>query len=150
MLTLIIAWSLLLPIANGIICHHCWFNSSEVSKRHLFDRIDASPSYCETSSFCEGMAFIYPSSCNFHFLGSWCSQRLSGDNISFTCAERSPLVYLFRDKDILSQCQAISSFYGVSSALCYCRSGDYCNTGQRPSFHVIFVIFVNFIIRVLQ
>uniref|UniRef100_A0A7E4V1I1 Protein sleepless n=1 Tax=Panagrellus redivivus TaxID=6233 RepID=A0A7E4V1I1_PANRE len=135
MLTLIIAWSLLLPIANGIICHHCWFNSSEVSKRHLFDRIDASPSYCETSSFCEG---------------SWCSQRLSGDNISFTCAERSPLVYLFRDKDILSQCQAISSFYGVSSALCYCRSGDYCNTGQRPSFHVIFVIFVNFIIRVLQ
>uniref|UniRef100_A0AC35FNG6 Uncharacterized protein n=1 Tax=Panagrolaimus sp. PS1159 TaxID=55785 RepID=A0AC35FNG6_9BILA len=119
-------WSisfLILSIAviggNALTCHNCWYNSPEVAKKLLYDKLQATPRFCENHNYCEG---------------KWCVQRLDGTNISFFCANHSPLDYLFIEEDIMSQCQAFYSSGGVAHAVCYCRGGSYCNDSRKNIF----------------
>lgn len=60
------------------------------------------------------------------FLGEWCVQQLDGSNMTFSCAQQAPLQEFF-DSGIDSQCQAYFGVNNVLHAVCYCKTGDYCN-----------------------
>jgi hypothetical protein len=53
-------FSIALIGGNALTCHNCWYNSPEVGKKLLYDKLQATPRFCENHNYCEGIHFFHP------------------------------------------------------------------------------------------
>lgn len=104
----------ILPQNNAILCHECSHkNSKEASRLQLHDRLQSSPDYCEEKNVCQGQFLSELNLLSYNYR-KWCTQSLVGGNVSFGCAEHSPIEYIWEAKDISSYCSASYDVDGVS------------------------------------
>ena len=40
---------------HALTCHSCWYDSPEIAKKALYDKLQASPRYCSNHNYCEGL-----------------------------------------------------------------------------------------------